>query len=178
MFSIPTISAIKYAIALGAVLIFSTLSAYTMHRIDAGTLAKVERDYALAQGKAVSAALVLQKKQDDVMLHAAVAEGLAQQQITIQALVITKEIPTYVHDFKMVPCVSFGLVRVLDAAVLGVAPDKLPLPAGQSNDTCTTISAAALAEHVTANYGTARANAEQLNALSSSVSKVSGASGR
>jgi hypothetical protein len=54
---------------------------------------------------------------------------------------------------------------VLDAASLGADPDGLPLAAGQSDGACAPVTAAALAANVAANYGTARSNAEQLNAL-------------
>lgn len=69
-------------------------------------------------------------------------------------------------------CVPFGLVRVLDAAALGLHPSALALPAGKSDADCTTIDYVALATNVIGNYGAARANAEQLNALIGSVRAV------
>ena len=54
---------------------------------------------------------------------------------------------------------------VLDAASLGADPDALSLPAGQSDGACAPVAADVLAANVAANYGAARSNAEQLNAL-------------
>jgi hypothetical protein len=54
---------------------------------------------------------------------------------------------------------------VLDAAVHGVIADSLALPAGKSDDACTGVDAAALARSIVDNYGAAKLNSEQLNAL-------------
>jgi len=122
----------------------------------------------LADAKDYAAALDLQNKAvksaDAESLKAAVAEAAAQQKIVTVHQVITEKVPVYVHD-KALPCIPFGLVRVLDASVLQTGPDALPLPAGQSDDACAPVDANALAQAILANYSAAEGNAEQLTAV-------------
>jgi hypothetical protein len=61
--------------------------------------------------------------------------------------------------------VPFGVVRVYDAAILGADPAALSLPAGQSDDTASPVSASLLAANAAENYAACRANAEQLKRL-------------
>lgn len=98
---------------------------------------------------------------------AAAGETAAQQALSAQARVIIKKVPVYVSltaPSVGVPCVSNGLVRLHDAAVMGVDPDSLPA-AGGANDACSAIAPAAFASTIASNYAAARANAEQLDAL-------------
>lgn len=140
--------------------------AYEEHKIDAGKLATVEANYAKAQAAAVAQAAQTQKAIDNAALDAANQEATAQ---AAQAATLQQEL-SYVKSqtvvlTKTVPCVPYLLVRLLDAAILGVSADSLTLPAGKSDNTCTALSAADLAGALVKNLNLARANAEQLNAL-------------
>lgn len=69
-------------------------------------------------------------------------------------LTITKEVPTYVpvevdRTFP-VPC---GLVRLHDAAAIGVDPETLSNPAGLADDAACTLKASDLASVIVENYG-------------------------
>lgn len=160
---IPSVIGMKIAGALALLFVTAGASSYVTHRVDTAKLEALELRYSQAQTKAVEEAKSLQAAQDKVSLDAAVAEAQAQQKIVTVTQTITQEVTRHVTDH--VACVSYGLVRVLDAAALGVDPDTLALPAGKSDDACTGITNSALAERIATDFGIARANAEQLNAL-------------
>lgn len=136
------------------------------HHWDEGAIADLKLADKTAQAQALRTALALQKKQDAVTLAAALREAAVQQKIATHTVTLTREIPVYVSPrIDSRTCIPYGLVRVLDAAVLGADPAALSLPAGQSDDACAPVDASALAASIAANYGAARANAEQLGAL-------------
>lgn len=91
------------------------------------------------------------------------ADATAQAKIIVQTRVIHERIPTYVTVHT--PCIPWSVVRVHDAAVLGVDPSTLSLPAGATDDSCSTVTAADLMAGIADNYAAARANAQQLNDL-------------
>jgi hypothetical protein len=155
--------------AAAAALIASS-SAWVTHRVDTATLETLKREHAEAQTEAVAIAKAEQAKQDDIALNAAVAEATAQQKIEVRTVTIQKEITKYVSDTAH--CITFGLIRVLDARVLGVDPADLALPAGQSDDACAPVTATALADSIVANYGAAVANAKQLNDLEATIAAM------
>ena len=133
------------------------------HKVDNARFEKLELGYAQAKEKAVEEARAAQAAQDKIALTAAVAEATAQEKIVTINQVITKEIPSHVKDSG--PCITYGLVRVLDGAASGRDPDTLALPTGKSDDACSPVKASDLAQSVADNYGAARQNSEQLTAL-------------
>lgn len=151
-------------IAAGAAAVISgTTVGVLVHKVDSSKMAAVELADARATTKAVELAKVDLAKRDKVTLDTAVKEADAQQKIVTRTVTLTKEVKTYVHE-KALPCIPLGFIRLLDAAALEADPDTLPLPAGDNNDTCAALTAAALAEGVVSNYGTGQQNAEQLTA--------------
>lgn len=119
-----------------------------------------------AYDKAVADAVAKEKAQAEANTKAAVAEAEAQQKIVVRTQTTVKEVPTYVPtEVDQRTCVTYGLVRVLDAAASGRSPADLELPAGQSDDACAPVTASALAANVASNYGVALQNAQQLDAL-------------
>lgn len=122
---------------------------------------------AQAQSKAIEDAYALQKSIDTKILAAATADATAQTVIVSRSNKTITEVPYYVKDTIPVPgdCITFGFVRVLDSAALGVDPSSLLLPAGATDDTCTTLKASDLAKSIIDNYSTAEQNAKQLNDL-------------
>lgn len=154
-------------LALGAA---SVYAAHVATEIGNGKLATVEAADATAQAAAVSKAAAIQKAQDALSLKDQAHESAAQVRIVTRTQTITKEVPTYVtvaQDAR--GCITYGLVRLHDAAALGVDPGTLQLPAGKSDDDCTSLKASDLAAGIVSNYGVAHQNAEQLNALIADV---------
>lgn len=141
-----------------------------------GVVFKVTHQYAL--GGQYHAAAVSQAKEGKrvnatnsaITVTSTRNEVAAQAKIVVRYRTIVKEVPTYVtvqQDAR--GCVSWGLVRLLDAAALGVDPSTLDLPSDVTDDTCTTLKASDLAASVAGNYGVAAANAEQLDALEADI---------
>lgn len=152
-----------------------TLGAYGMHHYDQADYNALVAANAKAQTLAVQKAKDVQAATDKIALDAAVAEAQAQQKIVMQHNVITQEITKYVPVH--VTCITYGLVRLLDAASLGADPANSTVAAGKPDDACTSLTARQLAASVIDNYTTALANAEQLNALEAWVRSTVTASG-
>jgi hypothetical protein len=154
---------------------FAGLGTQVMASVDSGKLVAHRREI-LLEIAAVEAARKIQAAEDAVSLKSAVEEAKAQQQIVTRTETIVKEVPKYVPVASKCP-VTVGFIRVLDAAVLGVSPADLPLPAGKSNDSCADIDAPAVATRIIANYsGVCEANARQLTSLQEWVRKIGEAS--
>lgn len=124
----------------------------------------------LAAAKATADAVRLAKEAKDrqfaVDLAAAVAEAAAQAKIAGFREALRMRIGDYVtpaQDARV--CVPYGLVRVLNAAVLQTDPGALQLAPGQSDDACSPVKASVLADAIVAWLSVARANAQQLTAL-------------
>ena len=135
---------------------------------DAGSIAKYKATLAAqtAAVRQVTAVTTLLTKDDQAK------EVLAQGALASQTKTITKEITRYVPrpgPSVSVPCVSNGMLRVHDAAVLGRDPGEILPPAGQPDDACSSVAAADFMATIAANYGAARQNAEQLNALEDDI---------
>ncbi len=163
MFPLPSLQAIKL-IGVAVVVIGAGLAgAWLAHKVDRARYDALELRYRTAKVKAVEEAKAIQSAEDKVSLDRAVAEAAAQQKIVVQTQTITREISRHVTDHS--DCITYGLVRVLDAGVLGRDPNSLPLPAGKSDNACAPVTAASLAQRLVTNFAAARANAEQLNAL-------------
>lgn len=68
-------------------------------------------------------------------------------------------------------CITYGFARLLYSGAHGVAPDSLPIPSGESVDSCTALEpselAAAVAQDLAAGYG----NAHQLDSLIAAVTR-------
>lgn len=140
-----------------------------------GAIEKMKAGYAKAETEAVRVALERQKLQNEVDKVAAVGEAKAQIRIVEVTHTITEKVPTYVPVSTKCP-VTAGFIRVLDAAVLGVSPGDIPLPAGQSDDSCAAVDPRTLALNIVANYGACTANAQQLTSLQGWVAATTAAS--
>lgn len=147
---------------------------YVVHKFDEARYADLVAADAKAQSLAVALAAAQQKNLDAITIKDASKEQAAQSQIAATTAAIKSEIHTYVtrlQDSKTAApgCVTYGLVRLHDAAALGVDPSTLQLPAGKSDDACAPVAPSALAAGIVANYGAARANAEQLAGLQDDI---------
>lgn len=147
-------------------------TAFVTHKFDSARYANLQRDYALAQSRAIEAVLARENKADVGNVVATAANAEVQDRIVTQTINTIQEV--HHHDFKTITisCVPLGFVRVLDAEIHGVAPDQLPLPAGSTDDTCSPLDWPDVASAIVANFGRARQNAEQLDALSASARRL------
>lgn len=134
-----------------------------------GKIATMERDYAMAQAQAERLAAVVRRGQDAIKLNAGLRFAKLEVKLVKETETLIREIPTYVTEIR--GCVTYGLVRVLDASVLGVDPATLQLPPGQSNDSCAPVTNVDLANNIARNYGEAKLNAGQLDELIDAVQK-------
>ena len=115
----------------------------------------------------VKAAAATQSALDQNAIAAANADA-AQARLTAartQATVkVVHDYVTKIQDARN--CVTYGLVRVYDAAAIGVDPGVLNLPAGVTNDTCSTdVVSSALADGIVRNFGRYRIVAGHFNQL-------------
>lgn len=162
----PSLAEIKLiAIAIGLVMLMAGTAIVT-HKVDDSQYLKLELKIAADHQKAVDAALAEQHQIDAVATKAAQDDARKQAAATASVKRQLAEVQIHVHAISSAShCITYGLVRVIDAAVHGVGAGTLALPAGKSDDACAPISAADLARSVVDNYGTARANSQQLNDL-------------
>jgi hypothetical protein len=138
---------------------------YVVHRMDETTITSMKLAASLAEVDAVNMIAKHVRDSDKIVLDAAVKEAAAQTRIVTQTATLTKEIPSHVKDSST--CITFGLVRVLNAAATGASPrDTAP---GQPDDACAGVSWRSLAGDLTDDYASGNANAEQLNALEDTV---------
>lgn len=129
---------------------------------------KAQRDALQAQLDAATAqAARIGKAQAEAGRALAKDQARRQAQIRWREKIILQEVPVYVSaDADARYPVPWGVVRVLDAAALGVRPSELPNPAGEPDDAASSVAASDLAAGVSANYvGVCEANAEQLRGL-------------
>lgn len=155
--------------ALISAAIAAVLSGAVVHRVTADhaqvkydkLATSIQRANTAARAKGVQIATA----QTQLSVNTAVAEGQAQERIVYKTRTIIEKVPQYVTVTQDRACVSYGLVRVLDAAAQGRDPAELQLPAGKSDDACSPVKASDLARNVAENYGISRQNSEQLDAL-------------
>lgn len=132
---------------------------------EATVLWKERAANAQALAKAAAQAAAEQKSLDDAALDDASREAAAQSARVAQ---LSRNLEAARHaPVKTITrsCVPLGLVRVLDGAAFGRDPASLALPAGKSLDACASLGWRDLVGVIVGNYGTARDNAGQLDAL-------------
>lgn len=160
----------KWALTILAAAVIFTMGAASGARLADNHWQKKWDAHVKADKKAIDAAVA--KARADERRSAQLTQTSGETQVRVQTKIVDhtvtliKEVPKYVtvqQDARS--CVSYGLVRLLDAASSGRDPADLELPAGQSNDACAPVEASALAASVVENYGIARQNAAQLDGL-------------
>lgn len=146
-----------------ALMLAAAGGAGTMAKIKNGEIAKIELSIEKARAEAKAEGSRLQHETDQAAIAAATGQVIVQEKIVTRTVQIQKEIPIYVQDSSN--CITWGLVRVLDAGANGVDPATLNLPAGQLNESCAPFGSQLLADRIVGNYGLSRQNAEQLTGL-------------
>lgn len=135
----------------------------------AGTLVGIKHEWDLGQAARVQVHAIVHNssvqtkavtKADAVV---AKSDELAQVKIVTRTRTLLQKVPVYVTTST--PCIPWSVLRLHDAAVLGVDPSALPLPAGQSPNACSDVSTSAFVDTIIANYRAAQQNAQQLDDL-------------
>lgn len=141
-----------------------------VHTIQVGAVKNIVAQDAAHAAQVDAAGAKIDAAQSAVDVKSAEDSSTHQTAIAQTAAVIKAKVRTHVHEPpptapRVVGCVTYGLVRQLDAAALGVDPDALPLPSGVTDETCAPVENADLAASVGDNYATYRSVAAQLNDL-------------
>jgi hypothetical protein len=134
-------------------------------------IAQLERArdaHALADAKAETARLTAQaalaaRGEAQVRLHLT-----SQRALQTQSQTVVKEVPLYVTQPDDRRCVvSWGAVRLLDAAASGADPAQLRdrIAPGQPDDAASDVALSEMVAVLAANLGAARQNASQLDHL-------------
>lgn len=168
----PTITEIKLiCIALGIV-ICCAFTGVVVHKVDLSEYQKLELQYKDAAAKAAEAARVEQAALDQVSTDAATKEIATQKQLADQAQAQLARVKVHVTAGPG-NCITWGLIRVIDGALLNIDPNDLQLPAGAADTGCAPIKAPRLANNIVANYAVAARNSEQLFALQAYLKQIS-----
>jgi hypothetical protein len=162
---------IKLAVAAAALVGVGLATWWATSTVYQGKIDSILAKYALAQAEAADLRREVESKRSAVTVASAIEQAEVQTVIVEKIVKVKEEIPIYVQDTSA--CITYGLVRVLDAAVHGVGPAELPLPAGQSDDSCAPFGAVALARSVVHNYGLAHQNSGELTGLQQWVERQS-----
>lgn len=157
-------------VAIVGALSFGTWS--VVHSIQAGAVKSYVAADAVTTANAQAAGAKIDSAQSAIDAKSAEDSAAHQTAEARVATVVKQKVYIHVHDPvapRAVGCIPYGLVRLHDAAAIGVDPDTLPLPSGVSDDACSPVAVTALAEAIADNYAAARANAAQLNDLIGNV---------
>ena len=168
----------KLALLLILMLGAAPVSGWAVHKIDLASYEKLELKYAAASAEAVAVAKAEQARLDEIARQAAQQEAINQRALAESAQARLEEVQKHVarlsSDRAGKPgCITFGFIRVLDAAVHSVTASSLRLPTGGVDGACAGVDAATVARSIVRNYAAATANAEQLNALIAANRKLS-----
>jgi hypothetical protein len=166
--SLFNIKGLAIAFGIGAA-VAAVPTGLIVYKIMDGSIASLKLGYEKANNEGNKKIAATQKSQDKAALKGAIKTATNQEHEGAVAAVVTKEIISRVKD--TVPCISYGLVRVLNHAASGdiVAPALAP---GQPDDACAPITWRAFADDIADDYHIARLNASQLNDLIQTVKDI------
>lgn len=158
----------------GALAVGTAGGTYVTYKVMDDKLARIELADANTKADAIKIAGLQQKLSDAASQQAAVDHAKADQAIADKGKEIVRNVPVYVTKLQDAHnCVTWGLVRVHDAAALGYSdPSTLALPPGVTNDTCSPFMSSQLASRIAVNYTSALRNAKQLDDLNAYDAKL------
>lgn len=152
-------------IAIGAVVVVVFGSGvWVTHNVDLGSYNALKADYAQKAAIANAEALAEQQRLDTAAQDLSRKYETELAATTAQDQAQLREVQQHVQEARS-RCITYGFVRVLDAAATGRVAADLHLPARGSDGDCAPVTALALARNIVGNYATSRANTAQLNAL-------------
>lgn len=157
-FSVPS-WALK-ALGIGSVVVFIGFAVHEWK------LAVADSAVAKVEVRAIQQARHVEVASAQLSTRNSTGEANAQAQIAATGRVIHDKVYIHVKD-RLPPsgCITYGFLRHLDAAGLGLDPSDVGVPAGQPDDACAPLSPRDAAALIGDRLTDARANAEQLNAL-------------
>lgn len=122
--------------------------------------------YAAAEKAAADHAKVIEALDAQISARLAATDQAAQTRIVTVTKTITKEIPVAIPAAvdRAFP-LPVGLLRVHDAAALGIDLSAVPHPSGLADDSAGPISASAFGTAVVSNYGVCHADQQRLRDL-------------
>lgn len=139
------------------------------HKVDDSAMQRHLLADAQASEKAAKASAQTERSVAVVDDRHSGAAAAAQTKIVTHTITLTQEVPIYVHDEIARACVPWGVVRLFDASALGLDASVTGPPPGTSDDACSPVATADLANAIVANHGIARQNAAQLDALEADI---------
>lgn len=170
---IPSVAEIKLILIAVAMLGIASVTAIGVHKIEDARYQKLTADIAQKNAAAQAAAMIQQNTLNQISA-AADKQAIADKQAQLDAAnARLAAIPKHVVKGAG-NCLTWGLLRTIDAAVFGVDADTLPMPAGKTDASCADAdSASQLAAEVLGNTGVGQRNAAQLKALQNYVDQIS-----
>jgi hypothetical protein len=131
-----------------------------------------------AETKAAIHTIHTVQAQGQINTAAAAKDAEVQTSIRYITKTLIEKVPVYVspETDRRFP-LPVGLVRVHDAAVLGVDLSSVPDPAGRADDAASGVEASTLAAIVAGNYGACRADQARLSGLQGWVAAQASANG-
>ncbi len=169
----PTIEEIKLALVAAGILVACALTGHFVHQIDLAKLQRVELEYQQKQAVADEAAKAEQARLVQLAHDADSAELTQQKQMLADAQTRIVAASKRVTRGSKDNCITWELVRTIDAAALNVDPDTLPFPAGKIATACAGIDAGQLTAGIVANYGIDQRNIAHGQALQDYLNKLS-----
>lgn len=152
-----------WALFLVATLAGTVAGAWGMAKFKNGEIASIELAHAEEKHQAFMAGRARQLASDAATRTISDDFHVTNVAIIRRTQTIQKEIPIYVQDDAT--CITWGLVRVHNAAAAGADPNTLDIAAGQSNETCAGIGWHQLTETIVGNYGKYHEVSDQLTHL-------------
>ncbi len=115
----------------------------------------------------VKMAALTQGKLDQNAIAAANADAAAARALAATVRAQVKVVHDYVTKYQDAHnCITYGLLRVYDAAAIGTDAGTLSLPPGVTDDTCSPdVVSSALADGIVRNFGRYRVVAKRFNEL-------------
>lgn len=166
--SLFNLKGLGIAAAVGA-LVAGSAAGYITYKVEHGRLVRYQLESAEAKAKAIAHAVAIQIKQDGINQTAAVEQAKRDQREADLRSLEPERIIVHVKDSST--CITYGFVRVLNAAASG-DDAAFGLAAGQPDDACTTVTWRSLAGDLADDYISARANTQQLDSLIATVREL------
>lgn len=134
------------------------------HHWEAVALEQLKAQYATEKAAAIEAARNEQNKLDNQAIEAARDEMRKQDVIVATTKSQLAQVQKNVKSLSR-NCISSGVLRLYNGAILGVAPDRIPFDPGGTPEGSTSIDAVTLGSSFVANLGNCRQNTERLRSL-------------
>lgn len=141
-------------------------------RLPDGPWARLERLQGVLDAQRATNARIA-AHQAQASKQAGVEAKAAQTVIRWRTRTIIKEIPAHVSpETDRAFALPVGLLRLHDAAALGVPTAEIPAPAGRADGEAGPVAASAFGAAIVENYGTCRADQDRLSRVQAWIDKM------